>query len=119
VDSWRTPLREFWRFICAVKWRTSLETRGRPPRLRPRALYLQIAAQPWRRQRKPVSAWTISRLSRHRDKRIKKQAQSDGSRADGFGCGPATVSFQKHIPLIKIVDDFPADAPANWRRYEA
>ena len=44
---------------------TSLETLGRLPRQRPRDRYPQIADQPFRRQRKTVSAWTIIRLSRH------------------------------------------------------
>jgi hypothetical protein len=46
-----------------------------------------------RRQRKPVSGWTIIRLSRHcghqRDSRSKTGDQSDGSRGDEFGCAPA------------------------------
>jgi hypothetical protein len=59
------PQRKFSRAIRAIRWRTSQETLGRPPRQRPRDRYRQSADQPIRRQRKTVSAWTITRLSRH------------------------------------------------------
>ncbi|MGO9060842.1 MAG: integrase core domain-containing protein, partial [Candidatus Binataceae bacterium] len=67
------PHRKFSRAIRAIRWRTSLETLGRPPRQRPRDRYLHREDQPRRRQRKTVSGWTIIRLSRHshqRDSRI-------------------------------------------------
>ena len=79
------PQRKFSRAICAIRWRTSMETLGRPPRQRPRARYRQSADQPSRRQRKTVSGWTMSRLSRHWGHKSENKIQKSRSQRRKHG----------------------------------
>jgi hypothetical protein len=74
------PQRKFSPAICAIRWQTSMESLGRPPRQRPRVRYRQSTNQLFQRQRKTVSGWTVMRLSRQpghqRDNKIQSSSRS-------------------------------------------
>jgi hypothetical protein len=74
------PQRKFSRAIRAIRPRISTETLGRPPRQRPRDRYLHIVDHTLRRQRKTVSGWTITRLSRQSDHQRDSKIQNRRSK---------------------------------------
>ncbi len=79
------PHSRFARAIWAMSSRTSVPTRGRPPRQRPSCLRPKTRLRPCRRHLRTVPGWTMIKEPRQRDHR--RDSISQNSRSQGVSRG--------------------------------